>query len=173
MEYNDGDSSTLREWKINHEAALARHNLFFTQQAGLATSVISFGLEAIRTTALINGGAAIAVFAFLGALYGSENEASRRIIQALHPAAIYFSVGAIFSGMASGWAYFAQYKYLDGHNEATLHWDHPHVRHGEKSELAERWGMFWHALCVAFVVFSYAATALGLWNAWGAMNIAG
>lgn len=172
MEYNDTDSPELVKWKVNRESALARHNLFFTQQAGLSDAVISFGLEAIRTTALINGGAAIAVFAFLGALYGSDDPSAKGVIHALHPAAMFFSIGAILSGLASGWAYFAQFQYLDSHSEAELTWDHPFVYHGEKADRAERWGKFWHGLCVAFVVFAYCATALGLWNAWRAMVFA-
>lgn len=172
MEYSDNDSPELTKWKLNHENALGRHHWFFAQQTTLAESVLSFGLEAIRTSALINGGAAIAVFAFLGSLYGSENGAAASIIRSLHPAAMFFAAGALLSGMASGWAYFAQSNYMSAHDEAELHWQQPYIRHGEAAERAERFGRFWHAMCVAFIVASYSASALGLWNAWQAMTLA-
>ncbi|WP_085026904.1 hypothetical protein [Ensifer aridi] len=134
-------------------------------------SVISFGLEAIRTAALINGGAVIAVFAFLKALYGADGPEAKAMIGALQPAAFMFAAGAIFSGLASGFAYFAQYLYPATHVKWQLTWEFPYIKEGEGADRLRRFAAFWHALCIAFVIASYSITVLALWSAGRAMTL--
>lgn len=82
-----------------------------------------------------------------------------------------FAAGAIFSGLASGFAYFAQYLYQSTHTEWELTWMYPYIKENDGADRLRRFGTFWHALCIASVVASYSASVLGLWSAWRAMML--
>jgi hypothetical protein len=122
-------------------------------------ATIQHGLEALRTAALINGGAVIAIFAFLGATYATEDAETVR--DALMRPAHLFIFGAIFCGLASGCAYFAQGLFTASASSVEYAWDHPYIRSTEASDRSERWGRFWQALSVAFVLASYIALVTG------------
>ncbi|SFJ02921.1 hypothetical protein SAMN04515648_2527 [Phyllobacterium sp. CL33Tsu] len=65
MEYSHDDSMELRKWRIAREEALAAHASFDQSGKDLFRASIDFGLEAIRTAALTNGGAVLAALLFL------------------------------------------------------------------------------------------------------------
>ncbi|MDX1004620.1 hypothetical protein [Sinorhizobium medicae] len=169
MEYSKGESEEVVEWKLNHEAALIQHNRHAATSNVLLESVFSFGLEAIRTTAILNGGAVIAVFAFLGSLYGKD-PANFQLVRALLPAAFTFAVGALLAGLASGFAYFAQMLYSVAHDDAVLMWKYPYCENKPSQDGRLRFGIFWHTLCVCTVAASYGCIILGLVEAWAALN---
>ncbi|WP_043620285.1 hypothetical protein [Ensifer sp. ZNC0028] len=169
MEYNEGESANVVGWKLNHEAALIQHNRHSATSGILLESVFSFGLEAIRTTAILNGGAVIAVFAFLGALYGKDGSAIE-LARELLPAAFTFAVGALLAGVASGFAYFAQFLYSGAHDDVKLTWEHPYCDNPPSQDRRLRWGIFWHVLCVCAVLASYGCIILGLIGAWAALK---
>lgn len=161
--------ATVVGWKLNHEAALIQHSRHNATSGILLESVFSFGLEAIRTTAILNGGAVIAVFAFLGALYGKDGSAVD-LAHKLLPAAFTFAVGAVLAGVASGFAYFAQMLYSAAHDDVKLTWDHPYCENSPSQDRSLRFGIFWHSLCVCAVLASYSCIIIGLVSAWNVLS---
>ena len=169
MEYSEGESSEVVAWKLKHEAALIQHSRHNAVSNVLLESVFSFGLEAIRTTAILNGGAVIAVFAFLGSLYGKDST-DIQLARELLPAAFTFAFGAVLAGTASGFAYFAQMQYSAAHNDAILTWEHPYTENPPSQDRTLRFGIFWHTICVCAVLASYGCIILGLVDAWNALK---
>ncbi len=130
-------------------------------------AAIDFGLEAIRTAALLNGGAVVACFAFLGVLLGSSNPQAAALFKPLLWPALVFTVGAILAGTASGWAYFAQGYFSDGHGWVTYTNDPEDgyiVDQPERSTINGK-GRFFQILSIASVFGSYFCIIAGV--VWG------
>lgn len=90
----------LDDRKRTHEASLE-----------MFRSVIQAGQGALRTCLLINGGAAVALLAFVGHLVGSGTEtvplaATAKVMSA-------FVSGVLAGGLASGTTYLSQWLYAD------------------------------------------------------------
>ncbi|QHP55028.1 hypothetical protein EH203_14975 [Pectobacterium carotovorum subsp. carotovorum] len=69
-------------------------------------SVISIGANACRTFLIMNGGAAIALLAFLGNIWNKDSSANAA--QAIAMSLVQFCVGVIFAGLCAGFTYFSQ-----------------------------------------------------------------
>lgn len=78
------DRSHAIRWHQQHSEA---GNLF-------GRAAMDFGLEAIRTAALVNGGAVIACLAFLGTLQ-KESAASLSLLDAVWFGTAIFTIGAV------------------------------------------------------------------------------
>jgi len=171
MEYNDGDSKELFSWKIQREQAFATHTSYQEDSRNVFNSAMGMALEAIRTAIIINGGAVIAIFAFLGSIFNSSEPATIAVKYALLGPAFLFAAGAVLSGVASGASYFSQILFSRAHEEYEMIWEHPYVKATTASESFRSWGDFWRAIAVALVVFSYAALTFGLIKAHSAISI--
>ena len=77
------------------------------QSLEMFRSVITAGQSAIRTALLLNGGAAVAVLAFLGHLAGTLNDGVPDFAYCL----ILFSFGALAITVTSGLTYLSQWLY--------------------------------------------------------------
>ncbi|MCZ7912286.1 hypothetical protein O9X94_23415 [Agrobacterium leguminum] len=148
--------------KLNRELARETHRSHIESQNSFMRATVDFALEAIRTATIINGGAVIACLTFLGALYGADNGVDKALSVPVSKAALSFVTGAVFSGVASGFAYFAQYCYNRAAEEARMTWDHPYIEYGDQSKRYNRTGAVWHYASCAAVIASYLATITGL-----------
>jgi hypothetical protein len=131
MEYSENDSKPFVEWKLNREMALRSHAEHDASAQALFRSTVDYGLEAIRTAALINGGAVIACFALLGTMRGDAQSAL--MFKSLLGPAFTFAVGAVLTGCSSGFAYIAQSFHTNAHHAVILNWDAPNFQE-DKSE---------------------------------------
>ena len=65
------------------------------------------------------------------------------------------------AGLASGFAYFAQYFYAFAYNAVKLTWEHPY----EQETSSKKWfnciGMTWHTLATVMVLASYCLLIFG------------
>lgn len=73
-------------------------------------STITAGQNAIRTMVIINGGASVALLAFLGPLMGREGAP----IQAFAYCMLYFVFGTLAAGLVAGMTYLSQWLYGQG-----------------------------------------------------------
>lgn len=166
MEYNQDEAREFQEWKLNHEHALAVHAHYRSTNSQMLEAGLSFALEAIRTAVLVNGGAVVAMAAFIGATYNAPaNEVEPVRLALLFPAFL-FAIGVMMAGLASGCAYFTQLMYHAAAEEQSIHWQQPFVRETETSKAKTHWGIVWHVLGVVFVVGSYALLSVGLFFAY-------
>lgn len=97
-------------------AAVEEYNHTNEQSRVLLRGIIDFASGAIRTLLLINGGAAIAVMAFLGNAVVKNSSSASDVAAALHalaPSLFWFVVGVFAAGLSAGLAYVSQVIYLE------------------------------------------------------------
>lgn len=110
-------------------------------QKELFKSVIDAGQHALRVSLAINGGAAVAVLAFLGNLMTKSPATS---LGQFPTAMLFFVSGVLAAAIATGCTYLTQHWY-----------HHDRKKHGDISNL----------ICIGLVVSSYALFAIGAWVA--------
>jgi len=115
------------------------------QEAGkveMLKATMEYGGAAIKSSLLINGGAAIALLAFIGKIWGPESKAD---IQDLSCSLIFFVMGVAFSAMAMAAAYFTQGYYTVNNDKA---------------------GNTWKKVAIVLVSFSYILFVSGAFTAY-------
>lgn len=169
MEYHQDDDKDFQRWKLNHENALSAHAQFRSTKAQLLEGGLSFALEAIRTAVLVNGGAVVAMAAFIGATYNAPTGEVEAVRAALLLPAFLFAIGAVAAGLASGCAYFTQLMYHEVSENQSTEWESPFVRDTPSSKSKRWWGVLWHKLGVVMVLGSYSTLVVGLVFAYRAL----
>lgn len=170
MEYHEDEGEEFQRWKLNHESALAAHAQHGNTTAQLLEGGLSFALEAIRTAVLINGGAVVAIAAFIGATYNAPTGEVGAIRAALLLPAFLFAIGAVTAGLASGCAYFTQLMYHEASDYQATVWEQPFIRDTPSSKSKRWWGVCWHRLGVIMILGSYSTLGVGLVLAFRALG---
>lgn len=114
-------------------------------------SQIQFGKEALRAAMLINGGAAVALLAFVGGIWPKEPKAE--IVNCLAWALILFSAGLLLGAAACSTAYITQYN----HNERIANSEKPELVRKHQSNLT---CFLW--ITISLVFLSLAAFFAGI-----------
>lgn len=70
-------------------------------------SVITFGQSAVKYMVLINGGACMAILAFIGSIYEKDENLARRLVGSLEG----FGAGVLLAALVSGVTYISQGYY--------------------------------------------------------------
>jgi hypothetical protein len=96
--------------KFQHESNLALFKSKHEANLEMFRSVIGAGKTAVSTCILINGGAAVALLAFIGNIY-SKSQAAVSIPKGLTTALAAFSFAVLLAGIAAGIAYLAQREF--------------------------------------------------------------
>jgi hypothetical protein len=140
----------LKKWELNTEiwkSDSARQHETNLEQF---KSVIEAGGTALKSATLINGGAVIALLAFLGNIMSKEPYFGQSLqVAALNRSMAAFVCGVGFAGLASGARYIAQACYF------------------EKSQaIGDRVRYF----AVGFALLSFAAFFVGAWSAHRAIS---
>lgn len=108
-------------------------------------AVITIGQSALKSGALINGGACVALLAFIGNIITKDAS----MISGLSTALLIFGIGVLFAAIASGTTYLAQESY-----------------ERKKSKKA----FFFQYLTIAIVGLSYLVFLLGGLKSWQTIN---
>ncbi|MET0181274.1 MAG: DUF6680 family protein [Caulobacterales bacterium] len=146
--------------ELNLRAAYSAHDRFYGQGALLFQSVLTFGDSALKAAAILNGGAAVAMLAFIGAMLTSDRSLLSGY-SSLADILTVFGFGVLCSTLASGASYCAQIFYEIAHSENRLDWTHPFIHETPKVRLRSRIGIVFQVLAIGLVVMSYAAFAVG------------
>lgn len=137
----------------------------FWYQANQAA--IDSGAAAIKTFFLLNGGAAIALLAFIGALTAPGRLTDGDFLKVAN-ALVWFTVGVGASAGSAGAAYLTNYFTAAASSSRTRKWDWPYL---EKPK--SRW-VFLRGLCltvaVAFGFGALGAFGVGMWEVKGAVQ---
>jgi hypothetical protein len=97
------------EWKEKCRREMIEWNANNLWNMELFKSVIVSGQSALKSAILINGGAAVALLAFIGSIFAASEK--REIIIKLAGAMSYFVWGVLSGAVASGVVYVAQFVY--------------------------------------------------------------
>jgi hypothetical protein len=83
---------------------------------------------ALRSGLLINGGAAVAMLAFIGGLLGKGAIAKGAQLVEITAPLIWFASGVAVATLGMGFAYFTNYCIAGNASTMSKHWEHPFVR---------------------------------------------
>jgi hypothetical protein len=112
------NESEMEMWKEKNRRELAQYNAEVMSTLEVFKSVISAGQNALKSVILINGGAAVALLAFIGSIW-NESIDDIAIKKLLISMAI-FVVGVLLGGIAAGLTYLVQLSYNHQKNKLGL-----------------------------------------------------
>lgn len=121
-------------------------------------AAIEAGHHALRAILLINGGAAVALLAFIGAIASKEGVSS---VADLAASIQWFAFGVAATAAAIGMTYLVNHCYALSMRTMEHSWEHPYVKDTPKSE---RWERFGEVLNVMVILVALAALGLFVWG---------
>lgn len=137
--------SDLALFHAEHERNLAHYSAQQALNVEMLRSVITYGQEALKAAILINGGAAVAVLAFIGNIWTKGIAAAA--VGSITESLVLFAFGVLAATVGTAGSYFCQYFY---------------------TEDAQRRALCFHVLTVVVVVVSYILFGLGAYEAYTA-----
>jgi hypothetical protein len=164
----DKDEGASHFAELNRELALRAHEENRQRQTDARKAAIDSANVAIRALLLVNGGAVVALLAFIGAMEAGESAAIS--LDSLVEPVWFFAIGTGLSAVVSALAYLVNMFDSDIISSVKLTWQHPYV---EKKPVA--WWLFRSrtvVFCIAFLlaVGSLVSFFLGIWSVTSAIQ---
>ncbi|MCJ2019963.1 hypothetical protein MKK84_21430 [Methylobacterium sp. E-065] len=130
--------------------------------ASMFPVVASFAVEAQKAAALVNGGSAAAMLAFIGT---GRQPVTVDTIFGLK----LFGAGLLVAMVATAFAYLTQYFYLREMQSLSYAFELPFVRNTPASLRAKRTAGTFHVVGIAAVLLAYGLAVAGLWYVAGSL----
>lgn len=118
---------------------------------------------ALRTLVLINGGAAVAILAFIGSLVSGSDTFGSHLTELASPL-MWFAWGVALATIGVGLAYVTNYCITGSAAHKTYHNEHPFVR---ETKASKRWfwaGTVFQILAMAAAIASLVMFVLGMYE---------
>lgn len=141
----------MEEYRANHSAWIAARQREHEHNLEMLRSVITVGQSALRSALLINGGAAVALLAFVGKLWSSG--AVDPALGGISAGLIQYVWGVLSAAVAAGATYFSQAGYA-----------------GEFGRASRKVGMGGHLIAVAGVILAYILFGVASWTTYEAIQ---
>jgi hypothetical protein len=126
-----------------HERNLAHYDAVQAHNREMLRAVIAYGQATLKSTILINGGAAAALLAFIGNVWDSS--LSSATVSGLTNSILLFSAGVLAAAFGTASTYFTQYCYAEG-------W--------------KKWGIAFHVITVLLVLLAFGLFGYGAHEAY-------
>lgn len=104
--------SRLAQFKAENERNIAQANNETAHSLEMFKSVITVGQSALKSSMLINGGAAAALLAFTGKIW--ETTTSELVANSLTTSIFIFCLGVLCAALATGTTYLSQFSFARG-----------------------------------------------------------
>ncbi len=142
-----------RQFELDMRLAERAHDEMKEYGDGVNKAAVESGHKALQAIMVINGGAGIALLAFIGSIASKDGiNAVAGLASTLH----WFAYGVGLTALAMGVAYLVNYCYANSASEMRRTWEHPYVS-DTASSISWRWvGIFFHAVTLG-------AALLALW----------
>jgi hypothetical protein len=124
-------------------------------------AAIKAGEVAIRMAMLMNGGAAVAVLAFIGGLISKDKIAVGKL-GTVADSLTWFAAGVACSMAAMALAYFTNYCIAGAANSHIRKWDEPFIELGLKTAFWRRLGLFFQIAAVSGGIASLVCFVAGM-----------
>lgn len=155
----DINQQNIAQQKFENECEIAK--LRTPHEVEMFKSVVEAGLNALKSALVINGGAAIALLAFVGnQITKSAASDQRFILTCFGYSLLVFIVGAGFAGVASGARYLAQFSYARALDNFSR---------GIKSSAWLKWGHGINILSIILGAASFVAFFVGGYFSYSAL----
>jgi hypothetical protein len=154
-----------RKWKFekNREDAQRAHDKSNDFHTYTNKSAMDAANLALRTLVLINGGAAVAILAFLGAI-ASKDKIDFEQVSHVANTLRFYAVGVAFAVAAMALAYLTQYFMVSVEHAKDRVWEHPFVKDTDKSRQMARLNRIFHVLSFLFALASLSLFIVGMWT---------
>ncbi len=141
-EVSDADDEAARdEYRARLSHWVESHRLRHESDLELFRSVISSGQAAIKTSFTLNGGAALAMLAFIGHLAAVDQSQITAFSWTLLP----FAAGVLITAIQSGCTYLSQWLYAD------------------ERRIVQKFGFGFNIGAILLGLASYVAFSIGVW----------
>ncbi len=140
----------------NMALAQRMHDQEFVFMQSVAKAAVNSGIFALRTLVLINGGAAIALLAFVGGLATIDDAQFRERLADLTAPLLWFVWGVVAATVSIFFGYLTNYCTASGSAKKERIWDHPWVEDTKASRT-------WEGFSNLFQVLAIVAGAASLW----------
>lgn len=138
-------ATELEHYKAELQTVLESHKLAHAAKLEMFRSVISSGQGAIRHSFLMNGGASVALLAFIAHLAQIRSDR----IQSFALCLVYFASGVLITTITAGATYLSQWFYASEFN-----W-------------SRKIGFWLNILCIVLGLASYGIFVWGIYSAYG------
>lgn len=161
-------------WKSEQNRQIAeRHHDKETEFArGGNQAAVENANIALRTLVLINGGAAVAVLAFLGGIVQTNTAELLDDLDNLTLPVVWFAWGVALAAFGIGLAYFTNYCITCSISRREHNYEHPYVVETQKSRHWGRWGIFFQVLAVMAAFGSLGCFLTGMYSVRAALVFA-
>jgi len=136
----------LEKYKADLQIHIEQNKNYHSSQLEMFRSVITSGQNAIRSSFLLNGGASVAVLAFIGHLAEIKPDSVSVFASALIP----FVLGVLAMTITSGLTYLSQWLY------------------DSESLAAKKWGFRFNVASILLAISSYGCFMFGMWRSYNA-----
>lgn len=144
--------AAMEEYRAHLTAWVSSSQHQHEKSLEMLRAVITVGQSALKSALLINGGAAVALLAFIGKIWGGVD--TQPVLGALAIALICYVAGVLSAAMASGATYFSQAGYSDEFGRAS-----------------QGVGVGGHIAAIIFVFGGYGFFATGSWIAFKTIGL--
>jgi hypothetical protein len=155
----------FEEFKWKHErqerAAERAHDLNDAHATQINEATIQAGQLTLRMSMLVNGGAAVAVLAFLGSLASKDRFDITQLNQIASPI-IWFAIGVAASVSGLALAYLTNYCHVTYANSLDKAWEHPYLIPSRSSKFWDHAGSVFHVLALLAAIASIALFIYGM-----------
>lgn len=150
----EGEPETREQFDTKTAYARHAHDRADEGIIALASAASTFAVEALKAPALVNGGSAAAMLAFIGT---ARQPITADTILGLK----LFGAGLLTAALATGASWISQICYLECANRAERRWHHPFIIMPRGLEWA---GNAARVLSVLLVVVAYGLAGWGMWS---------
>jgi hypothetical protein len=130
----------------------------YGKAAGIAA--VSTGMETVKAILLINGGACVAVLAFIGSL-ASQGQ----VVTNLAGPLVWFAAGAVVAVISAALGYLTNLSYAAASNTKTRHFEEPFVRESEASRAHRLKAVILGWITTILAVLGIVAFIVGVFDA--------
>ena len=121
---------------------------------------------ALRALLIINGGAAIALLAFIGNLVPVAPSVYANLPKVIPSitSLMWFALGVAVTVFGMAFAYFTNYFYTGASAKRTRSYEHPYI---QETQISHKWvklGLTFHSLAVIFALIAIVSFMLGVYE---------
>ncbi|SLN62182.1 hypothetical protein PEL8287_03385 [Roseovarius litorisediminis] len=157
----DQNSQEKHQHELNMEHAKRAHDLNRQTSADFSRAAIESANLAIRSLILINGGAVIALLAFLGALEaGDVGNAVKS--DALVAPIRWFALGVGFAALTALLAYLVNMLDSDITNSVNFTWEHPYIEPDKEQARLIRVRCALHVIAILLAISALGSFFFGI-----------
>jgi hypothetical protein len=144
------------------------HDRYDSVQDLTNVEAVTNGREGIKALMLINGGAAVAMLGFVGALAAKGSSVLTQMVPVAN-SLMWFAVGMAVAVVAFGLSYCANFCYAQAVSKYQRTYDHPFIVASDDSKWWQRNGAFFHWGALAASVAGLICFLVGIWSVRGAI----